>query len=219
MIGRRETIIAGERRIRYIALRLEERDNPVWSPSSGDVECTGDESLTAAVRTCIRSLDERFTLVLDDIAALQANRRVDAPQSEETDLRLDLRNIEEQVYRLKIEVARLLDEPTGDDSVRIAVDLAPVRLRSSQLRAARRLAGLGLRELSALSGRAVPTIHAIESGMTRSPYAATIESLVAVLTDAGVEIDSAGWVRYRETDHTASLATQRRLVASPSSSQ
>lgn len=203
MIGQRVIKLRGKEARRYIAMRLENRLRPIWAPISGDVECIGEPSLTAAVRTCIRSLDERFTRVLEDTDGLRAS-------TQHAEVRDQIDQIHTQIARLHIEVVRLLDGPTHDDSVRTAAKLGPAPLTGEQLTAARRLAGLTIHGLAAKSRITTDTIREIESKDTRFPRAATTMAIVQALWRAGVELDGAGWFRVRKADHATLTVTPDR---------
>ncbi len=65
-----------------------------------------------------------------------------------------------------------------------------------QVRGGRRLAGLDVRELAELSGRSAVTIANLESGLTRTPQQATLDSTRQALEGQGIEFASGGWVRH-----------------------
>ena len=143
-------------------------------------------------------MDERFTHLRVEVAIVRGQAQRDRPDDP---LMIDrLRRIEEHAIRLHREVVHLLDEPTEHDAVQLPARCGPAPLDHRQLRAARLLAGLGLRDLATRSGRALSTIQGIESGSTRRPRTATIEALRSVLAAAGIEFDSAGWIRLRSGD-------------------
>ena len=193
--------------IGYIALCLHTRADgrQVWHPIGGDARGVIETSLTAAVRACIRSIDERFQGLRIDIAAARAQSRADRPSDDATaDL---LRGIEAKAAGLHREVARLLDEPTEHDAVLIATTVRRAQPSPYQLKAGRILAGLGVRDLAARTGLAFSTIQAIESGSTRRPRVATLEAMRSVLVDAGIEFGDAGWVRHGDDGDALTLGS------------
>ena len=194
----------------YIALSLHTRadGSQVWRPIGDASQGLIETSLTAAVRACIRSIDERFRRLRFDIAAARApSASAHRRSGGEPDV---LDGIEAKAAGLHREVVRLLDEPTAYDEVLVTAPLRRSRLRPNQLKAGRLLSGLGLRELSARTGHSLSTIQAIENGCTRRPRAATLDSLQSALVDAGIEFDSAGWVRH--SDDSEPLARTKPRV-------
>lgn len=67
-----------------------------------------------------------------------------------------------------------------------------------QLRAGRIMAGLGMRELSALTRISTTTIANIESGKSEQPHVQTLERLREALQTQGIEFLGGGWVRHRD---------------------
>lgn len=204
MIARVKTGTGGARSVGYIALSLHilADGSQLWRPVGDEAQGIAETSLTAAARTCIRSIDKRFQRLRADIAACVQSR----PGSTD-EARCDmLYSIEARAAGLHCEVVRLLDEPTDRDPVSVA-DLRSACPSPHQVRAGRVLAGLGLRDLAARTGLAFSTIQAIETGSTRRPRAATLEAVRAVLVAAGVEFDGAGWVRLRDGDAISGSGT------------
>jgi transcriptional regulator with XRE-family HTH domain len=70
----------------------------------------------------------------------------------------------------------------------------------TQLRAGRTMAGLGMRELSALTRVSTTAIANIESGKSEQPHVQTLERLRDALQMQGIEFLRGGWVRHRD-DH------------------
>ena len=110
----------GERqRISFVALCLDGRAGRhlVWSPIRGDLGRTGDAELRRAVRMCAASLARRYQALHANLSAL--SKRANRADAKLAHLAHALTAIDEQANRLGIEIARLLDEPTKDDTVRI----------------------------------------------------------------------------------------------------
>jgi len=69
-------------------------------------------------------------------------------------------------------------------------------LTVKQLRGARALSGLGVRELAKIAGLSPTAVSQLENGRIKSPRASTLERLRTALEDHGVEFGSKGWIRH-----------------------
>lgn len=75
-----------------------------------------------------------------------------------------------------------------------------MKVTPKQLRGGRVLSGLGVRELAQASGLSPTSISQIETGRTKTPHPATLDSLRAALEESGIEFGSNGWIRHVD-DH------------------
>lgn len=71
-----------------------------------------------------------------------------------------------------------------------------MKVTSKQIRGARVLSGLGVRELAEVAGISPTAVSQIETGRTKSPHTTTLDVLRTALEDHGIEFGPNGWIRH-----------------------
>ena len=85
-------------------------------------------------------------------------------------------------------------------------------LTVSQIRAARALTRLGLRELARETDLSTTALSDIETGKTSNPRRATLDALQSALEAHGVEFGANGWIRH-ESDRAQTSTSLDPLPA------
>ena len=92
------------------------------------------------------------------------------------------------------------------------------KMTARQLRGARVLASLGVRELAEAAGLSPTAVSQIETGRTKTPHSTSLDVLRTALEDHGIEFGPNGWIRHvddREggaSDHPALPSDERERV-------